>query len=67
MNNSNSTTSSGIGVFGVVGIVFVVLKLLHVIEWSWLWVLCPFWIGLALLIVSLIIIALVSVILTHNK
>lgn len=29
------------------GIIFVVLKLVGVINWSWAWVTCPFWIGLA--------------------
>ncbi len=33
---------------GVLGIVFIVLKLCGVIDWSWWWVLAPFWIGLAL-------------------
>lgn len=26
---------------------FTILKLTGVIAWSWLWVLCPLWIGLA--------------------
>lgn len=43
--------SGGIGCLTVVGIVFLVLKILDiepVAHWSWLWVLCPFWIPLAL-------------------
>lgn len=42
---------SGIGCLTVVGIVFLVLKLLAVepiARWSWVWVLCPFWIQFAL-------------------
>lgn len=35
--------SSGIGVFGLLGVAFVVLKLLGIINWSWWWVLAPFW------------------------
>ena len=30
------------------GLIFIVLKLTHFIDWSWLWVLAPFWIGIAL-------------------
>jgi MFS family permease len=30
------------------GLLFVGLKLTHVIEWSWWWVTCPFWIGAAI-------------------
>ena len=50
-----SSSSSGIGVSGVLGIVFVVLKLVGVIDWSWWWVTCPFWIGFALLLVFVVL------------
>lgn len=33
---------------GLLGVAFVVLKLCHVIDWSWWWVLAPFWGPLAL-------------------
>ena len=45
---SNTNYSSGIGIPGLLGILFIALKLTGVINWSWLWVLSPFWIGLAL-------------------
>lgn len=32
-------------------IVFLVLKLTNVIDWSWWWVTCPLWAGIALLII----------------
>jgi hypothetical protein len=32
---------------GLLGVLFIALKLTHVIDWSWVWVLAPFWIGLA--------------------
>lgn len=43
---SKSSSGGGIGVLTVVGIVFVILKLVGVIDWSWWWVLAPFWIGI---------------------
>lgn len=51
MRESKSTR--GIGVTGLIGVAFIVLKLVGIINWSWLWVLSPFWIsaGLALLII----------------
>ena len=55
---SISAKSRGLGCLGVVGVVFVVLKVLEiqpVASWSWLWVLCPFWIGLALDIVLVLL------------
>ncbi len=40
------------GVCGLLGVVFVTLKLIGIIDWSWLWVTAPFWgpivLGLAL-------------------
>ena len=41
-------------VLGLLGVAFVVLKLCHVIDWSWWWVTCPFWGGLAVVVVILI-------------
>jgi len=43
-------------------IAFIVLKLCHVIEWSWFWVLSPLWIPFAL---SIIIIAVVAIWANH--
>ena len=55
MSNS-SFSSSGIGVLGLLGVAFVVLKLTHVINWSWWWVTAPFWGGAALAIVVFVVI-----------
>ena len=53
--------STGIGFCGLLAIVFIVLKLCHVIEWSWIWVLSPLWIGFVLfIIISFIIYAMSS-------
>ena len=49
--------SSGIGFCGLLTIVFIVLKLLKVINWSWLWVLAPIWIPIIIIIMFAIIIA----------
>lgn len=53
--SKNNSTSSGIGFTGLLTIVFIVLKLCHVIEWSWLWVLAPLWISTILGIIIVII------------
>lgn len=66
---SRSAKSSGLGCFGVVGVVFIVLKLLEiqpVASWTWLWVLCPFWIGLALNIV-LVLLGFILIWLSHRR
>jgi len=50
--------SGGIGFCGLLTIVFIVLKLTKVISWSWLWVLAPSWIPLALVVLFLIIVVI---------
>ena len=49
---SNKTTlSCGGGSFtSLLTIVFIVLKLTHVINWSWVMVFSPMWIGILLMI-----------------
>lgn len=54
-NSSSSATSGGIGFSGLLTIVFVVLKLCHVIDWSWWWVLSPIW-GVFVLAIAITII-----------
>lgn len=49
MKESNASTSSSITTT-LLGITFIVLKLTHVIDWSWWWVLAPFWGGFAILL-----------------
>lgn len=44
-----------IGVTSLLGILFIALKLTKQIDWSWVWVLSPFWIPLAILTVVLVV------------
>lgn len=46
----------------ILAIVFITLKLCGVIAWSWWWVLCPLWLGFALLLLSVGICAAMYVI-----
>ena len=46
----------------ILGVVFIVLKLCGVIEWSWVWVLAPFWIGAIITILTLVFVTLVAAI-----
>lgn len=55
-NNKKVTVKGGhsMSIGTVLGIVFIVLKLIGLIEWSWVWVLAPFWIGAIITILALI-------------
>lgn len=46
-----SNSGSGGSFVGLLTITFVVLKLVHVIDWSWWWVLSPVWIVVVLSVI----------------
>lgn len=56
MNKNNAT--SNITFTTLLTLLFIALKLTGVINWSWLWVLSPIWIGL---IISIAIIVWIAV------
>ena len=56
----NVNGSGGIGFCGVLTIVFIVLKLTGVIDWSWVWVLVPIWIGAIIAVVLLIVLVIIA-------
>ncbi len=57
---SKSSGSSGVGVIGLLGVMFIGLKLTGHIDWSWWWVLSPFW-GAFLLWILVVIICIAVV------
>ena len=61
--SESSSKSGGIGFLTVIGIVFVLLKILAVepvASWSWLWVLCPFWAPIAIVVFVVVIFAIIA-------
>ena len=47
-------------VFNILGVLFVALKLMGYIDWAWIWVLSPFWIGiLFFIVISVLFVSLV--------
>lgn len=56
---SSSSASGGIGFAGLLTILFIALKLIGIVKWSWVWVLCPLWIGAAFGILALIVFAII--------
>lgn len=53
-DNNNSPVIIAIMPVSLLGLMFVALKLTSVIDWPWIWVTLPFWIGPAILIISLL-------------
>lgn len=54
---SNNSNNGSVGCLTTIGIVFVILKLVGVIDWSWWFVLMPFYLGIAGYIIMLVIAA----------
>lgn len=52
--------NGGVGIGAVVLVVFIVLKLVGVIDWSWWWVLSPFWIGLAVIVAGIVLLGVIK-------
>lgn len=53
--NNGSTSSATL-----LQITFIVLKLCGVINWSWVWVLAPLWIGTIIAIICIILIVIIK-------
>ena len=52
---TSTAARGGMSFLEVLLLVFIILKLCKVINWSWWWVLSPFWIPLGLAIILLLI------------
>lgn len=55
MSDKPYINSSGVGFTGLLAVAFIVLKLTHVISWSWWWVLAPLWIPVSIALLLLFI------------
>ncbi len=62
MAESSGSSSGGISFAGLLTVLFIALKLTHVVDWSWWWVLSPLWISAALAILVLLVIGVVVVV-----
>lgn len=63
MSKKSETSSGGVGFLGLLAIVFITLKLTNVISWSWWWVLCPLWGGVAFILLVITIFWMIAAIL----
>ena len=58
-----NSSKHGVDVFDVIGIVLITLKLLAVepvAHLPWIWVLCPFWIPLAVIFILFILASILT-------
>ena len=57
--NHTRNVSRGMSLPSVLLLIFIILKLTGTIDWSWLWVLSPLWIGASLGLLFFIVIGLI--------
>ena len=55
-----SKNSGGLGIAEILTLIFIILKFTGTIQWSWIWVLSPIWITLALIVVLIIFAAVIG-------
>jgi hypothetical protein len=67
MSSSSSTSSGGIGFTGALTILFIGLKLTHVINWSWWWVLSPIIISISIVLFIFLIATIIYLISVLSK
>ena len=60
MKENKTTVNGGIGFTGLLQVAFIVLKLIGVINWSWVWVLSPTWISIILVVLVIMVAIIVT-------
>lgn len=56
MSDNKQVTTMHFPILGILGLIFITLKLTGYIAWSWVWVLAPFWIPVALGVLLLVVV-----------
>lgn len=60
MNDNNKSSGSSGGIFWtLLAVAFIVLKVTHLIDWPWVWVLAPIWIPVGIVLAAIVIVLIV--------
>lgn len=62
MSSENDLIESVIDTMKILTIIFVTLKVLGLIQWSWLWVFSPIWIMCGLAFAYLVVLGIIAII-----
>lgn len=66
-HETKTIVNGGVSASGLLGVAFIVLKLSGVIDWPWVWVLSPFWLSVALVIVVFVLAFSIAIIKVARK
>lgn len=60
MNDNNKSSGSSGGIFWtLLTVAFIVLKVTHLIDWPWVWVLAPIWIPVGIVLAAIVVVLIV--------
>lgn len=60
MNDNNKSNCSTDGIFWtLLAVAFIVLKVTHLIDWPWVWVLAPIWIPVGIVLAAIVVVLIV--------
>ena len=60
MNDNNKSSGSSGGIFWtLLAVAFIVLKVTHLIDWPWVWVLAPIWIPTGIVLAAIVVVLIV--------
>lgn len=60
MNDNNKSSGSSGGIFWtLLAVTFIVLKVTHLIDWPWVWVLAPIWIPTGIVLAAIVVVLIV--------
>lgn len=60
MNDNNKSSGSSGGIFWtLLAVAFIVLKVTHLIDWPWVWVLTPIWIPTGIVLAAIVVVLIV--------
>lgn len=60
MNDNNKSNCSTGGIFWtLLTVAFIVLKVTHLIDWPWVWVLAPIWIPVGIVLAAIVVVLIV--------
>lgn len=60
MDKKNLNINSNSDFLSFLTLIFITLKLCHIIDWSWMWVLAPLWIPLSIVLAVAVVVFVVG-------
>lgn len=61
--DNNLNINFNVDFLGFLALIFITLKLCHIIDWSWMWVLAPIWIPFSIVLVVGLIVLIIKALL----